>query len=120
MLHHRDAATTMLHHRDGDMFPPVVTIGIQAKELNLHFIRPENLVTHGLRVFRCLLANSKRAVMCLLLRSGFCLATLPKRPDRWSAAEMVVLLDGSLISTKELWSSVSDHRVTSLTKAHLP
>ena len=28
--------------------------------------------------FRCLLANSKRAVMCLLLRSGFCLATTIK------------------------------------------
>ena len=31
--------------------------------------------------FRCLLANSRRAVMCLLLRSGFRLATLPYRPD---------------------------------------
>ena len=29
------------------------------------------------RVFRCLLANSKQAVMCLLLRSGFHLATWP-------------------------------------------
>ena len=37
--------------------------------MNLGFIRPENLVSHGLRVFRCLLANSKRAVMCLLLSS---------------------------------------------------
>jgi hypothetical protein len=27
--------------------------------------------------------------MCLLLRSGFRLATLPYRPDWWSAAEMV-------------------------------
>ena len=27
--------------------------------------------------FRCLFANSKRAAMCRLLRSGFCLATLP-------------------------------------------
>ena len=27
--------------------------------------------------FRCLLANSKWAAMCLLLRSGFCLATSP-------------------------------------------
>ena len=30
--------------------------------------------------------------------------------------EMVVLLEGSPISTKELWSSVSDHRVL----GHLP
>ena len=31
--------------------------------------------------FKCLLANSKRAVMCILLRSHFRLATLPSRPD---------------------------------------
>jgi hypothetical protein len=34
-------------------------------------------LSHGLRVFRCLLENSKRAVICLLLRIGFSLATLP-------------------------------------------
>jgi hypothetical protein len=28
-------------------FPPDVTIGIQAKECNLGFITPENLVSHG-------------------------------------------------------------------------
>ena len=39
--------------------------------------------------FRCLLANSKRAVMCLLLRSGFRLATLPYKTDWWSAAEII-------------------------------
>ncbi|KAK6315699.1 hypothetical protein J4Q44_G00132230 [Coregonus suidteri] len=61
----------MLHRRDGARFPPNVTLGIQAKEFNLGFIRPQNLVSHGLRVFRFLFANSKRAVMCLLLRSGF-------------------------------------------------
>ena len=92
----------MLHRRDGAMFPPDVTLGIQAKEFNLGFIRPDNLVSHGLRVFRCLLTNSKRAVMCLLLRSVFRLATLSLRPDWWSAAEMVVLLEGSPISTEEL------------------
>ena len=67
----------MLHRRDGARLPPDVMLCIQAKEFNLGFIRPENLVSHGLRVFRCLLANSKRAVMCLLLRRGFHLATLP-------------------------------------------
>ena len=77
-------------------------LGIQAKDFNLGLIRPENLVSHGLRVFRCLLENSKRAVMCLLLMSGFCLATLPLRPDWCNAAEMVVLLEGSPISTEEL------------------
>ena len=66
----------MLNGRDGAWFPPDVTLGIQAKEFNLAFIRPENLVSDGLGVFRCLVSNSKRAVMCLLLRSGFRLATL--------------------------------------------
>ena len=92
----------MLHSRDGARFPPDVTLGIQAKEFNLGFISPDNLVSHGLRFFRCLLANSRWAVMCLLLRSSFLLATLPQRPDWWSAVEMVVLLEGSSISTEEL------------------
>ena len=48
-----DAATTMLHCRNGARFPPDVMLGIQAKEFKLGFIRPENLVLHGLRVFRC-------------------------------------------------------------------
>jgi hypothetical protein len=42
-----DAATTMLHHREGASFPPYLTLGIQAKEFNLGFIRAENLVSHG-------------------------------------------------------------------------
>ena len=44
-------------------------------------------------------------------------------PDWWSAAEMVVLLEGSPISTEELCSSVRvtiRFLVTSLTKALLP
>jgi hypothetical protein len=94
----------------GARFPSDVTLGIQAK----HF----NLGSYGLRVFRCLLANTKRAVICLLLRSGFHLAT-----DWWSAAKMVVLLEGSPISTEEIWSSVRvtiRFLFTSLTKALLP
>ena len=79
----------MLQRRDGARFPLDVTLGIQAKEFNLGFIRPENLAS---KVFRCLFANSKRAVMCRL-------ATLP---DWWSAAEMVVLLEGYPISTEKL------------------
>ena len=120
----------MLHHKDGigqvirnAWFPPDVTLGIQDKEFNLGFIRPEYLVSHGLRVFMCLLANCKRAVMCLLLRNGFRLATLSYRPDWCSAAEMVVLLEGSPISSEELWSSVRvtiGFLVTSLTKTLLP
>ena len=57
--------------------------------------------------------------MCLLQRSSFRLATLPYRPDWWSAAEMVVLLEGSHLSIKECWSS-DRFLVTSLTKALLP
>ena len=37
----------MLHRRDGGRFPPDVTLGIQAKEFNLAFVRSENLVFHG-------------------------------------------------------------------------
>jgi hypothetical protein len=47
-----DSASTMLHRKDGigqvmssAWFPPDVML-----EFNLGFIRPENLVSHGLRV----------------------------------------------------------------------
>jgi hypothetical protein len=39
----------MLHLRDGARFPPDVTLGIQAKDFNLGYIRTENLLSHGLR-----------------------------------------------------------------------
>ena len=55
--------------------------------------------------------------MFLLLRSGVRLATLPYRPDWWIAAEMVVLQQGSLLSTEECWSS---NRVTIGVLGHLP
>ena len=42
----------MLRRRDGDRFPPDVKLGIQAKEFNLGFNRPENIVSHGLRVLK--------------------------------------------------------------------
>ena len=42
--------TTMLHRRDGARLTPDVMLGIQAKEFNLDFIRPKNLVSHVLRV----------------------------------------------------------------------
>ena len=61
--------------------------------------------------------------MCLLLRSGFRLATLPYRPDLWIAAEMVVLLEGSPLSTEERLSSdkvTIGFLVSSLTKALPP
>ena len=34
----------------GARFPPDVTIKIEAKQFSLGFIRPENLVSHSLRV----------------------------------------------------------------------
>lgn len=49
---------------------------IEAKQFNVVFIRPENLVSHNLRV-----------------------------PDWWSVAVIVVLLEVSPISTQDLWSS---------------
>lgn len=64
----------------GTWFPPDMTL--QAKEFNLCFIRVENW-----------------AVMCLLPRSGFCLTSLPYRPDYWDAAKMVVLLEASPLYT---------------------
>ena len=37
----------MLQRRDGARFPPDVMLGIQAKQFNVGFIRPEKLVSHG-------------------------------------------------------------------------
>jgi hypothetical protein len=39
------------------LFPTDVMLGIQAKEFNLGFIRPLNLVSHGLRVLYVLLSK---------------------------------------------------------------
>ena len=36
----------------GAWFPPDMTLGIQGEEFNLCFIRPDNLVSHGLRVLQ--------------------------------------------------------------------
>ena len=40
----------MLHHRDVARFLPDLTLGIQAEEFNLGFIKPEILDSYGLRV----------------------------------------------------------------------
>lgn len=58
--------------------------------------------------------------MCHLLGTGFRLTTLPCSPDWWSVAEMDVVLEGSLLTTEQCWSSVRvtiGFSVTSLTKA---
>jgi hypothetical protein len=56
-----DAATTMLHRRDGARFPSDVTLGIQAKQFNLSFIRPENLASHMFFCIDLLLRTSAPA-----------------------------------------------------------
>ena len=184
-----DAGTTMLYCRDGidqvmsgTWFPPDMMLGIQAKEFNLCFIRPENFVSHGLRVLQvpfgrsvedvqgfdwnatqaCSLAPAKTRngfllsqhrhaththttkpfflckrltffasswniclvhlsregwLSCFLLRSGFRLATLPYRPDWWSAAWWLSFW--KVLITEQRWSSVRmtiGYLVTSLTK----
>ena len=83
--------------------PPCITVGMAPCFLQMWRLafRPKSSILF-LMVWgsiRCLLANSKWAVMCLLLRRGFRLVTWP---DWWRAAEMVVLLEGSPISTEEL------------------
>lgn len=64
-----------------------------------------NIPTAWCYLFRYLSANSRLAAVCLLPRSGFC---LPRRPDWWIAAEMAVLLEGSLSIKKPL--SVESNR----------
>ena len=72
-----DAATTMLHRGRVQGFLQMWCLAFRPKSSIFGFIRPNNIFSQGLRVFCCLLANSKRTVMCVLLRSGFRLATLP-------------------------------------------
>jgi hypothetical protein len=73
----------MRHHRDGigqvmsdAWFPTDVTIGIQAEEFNLGFVRPENLVSHGQSPLGAFW-QTPSGLTCILLRSSFRLATLP-------------------------------------------
>ncbi|MEQ2309903.1 hypothetical protein AMECASPLE_003317 [Ameca splendens] len=94
----------MLHCRDGiglvmssAWFPSNMMPGIHTKYFNLCLIRAENFVSLDVRV---LVAISRLAAMCLLLRNGFLLATLPYSPSWWVTAEMVVLLEGTSISTE--------------------
>ena len=51
MLHCSDGIGQVM---SGAWFHPEMTLGIQAKEFNLCFIRPENLVSHGLKVLQVL------------------------------------------------------------------
>ncbi|KAI3351059.1 hypothetical protein L3Q82_005626 [Scortum barcoo] len=89
----------------GAWFPPNMTPGINAKEFNLCLIRPENFVSHGLRVLQVHFGKLQVQAGCHVpFDSGVAsaLASLPYRPDWWIAAEMVVLLEGFPLSTESL------------------
>nr|XP_020466496.1 chloride channel protein 1 [Monopterus albus] len=51
MLHCRDGIDQVV---SGAWFPPDMMLGIQAREFDLCFIRPESFVSRGLRVLQCL------------------------------------------------------------------
>ncbi|KAK3530952.1 hypothetical protein QTP70_006498 [Hemibagrus guttatus] len=59
---------------------------------------------HGVLQVPFGMLNFRHAVMCLL-QGVASVWKLPYRPDCWSAAEMVVLLEGSPLSTEKRWSS---------------
>ena len=94
---------------------------IQAKEFNLGFIRPENLVSHGQKF--AFWQTPCRLSYAFYWGVASIWPHYHKRSDWWSAAEMIVLLKRSPISTEEFWSSIRltiGFLVISLTKALLP
>ena len=79
-----------------------MTLGIQAKEFNLGFIRTrESYFSWSESPLGAFDSPFGVCLRCLLL-SGFCLATLPESPDWCCAAEIVGLLEGSPITAEEL------------------
>lgn len=54
---------------------PVWAPGVDTTEFNLCLIRPEDVTSHSLTT-KCFSANCRHAATCLLLRSGFCRASL--------------------------------------------
>jgi len=69
---------------------PNIVVGVMPKEFN--FVSSDQKIFFLMlsESFKCCLANSKRVVICL-----FHLATLPSRPEWWSAAVMITLPGGS-------------------------
>ena len=101
----------------------IMTPGIQAKEFNLCFNRPENFVSHGLRVLQ--VHFGKLQAGCHVPFTKEFLPSGHSTIQAWlvDCAEMVVLLEGSPLSTEEHWSSdrvTIGFLVTSLTKALFP
>uniref|UniRef100_A0A8C8JXE9 Uncharacterized protein n=1 Tax=Oncorhynchus tshawytscha TaxID=74940 RepID=A0A8C8JXE9_ONCTS len=87
-----------------------VLCGLVFSFCNLGFIRPENLVSYGLRVFRGILANSKWVVMCLFteecLPSGNSTIKAPqyKAHDSPLGVFQKAPKDSQTIRNKILWS----------------
>lgn len=74
---------------------------IHAKEFSQLLIRPEKFVYLGLGVLRLPFWQTPGRLPCaFLLRSGRRLTALPNGPDWW-IAEIVVLLEGSSLSSGE-------------------
>lgn len=87
-----DGINQVMH---GACFSPDKLLAVLPKEFSLHLTRPENLFPHAALM-------SLYPVLCLLFNNtGFCLATLPWRPDLWSAAETVLRLSGSSIAVQD-------------------
>ena len=89
----------MLHSRDGVLwvmccvgFAPNVTFCILTAKIRLGFVRPQNLFPYGFRIsgVGCFLYTSNENEDVLFLCHGFLPATLPSRPDLWSAGDLVV------------------------------
>ena len=118
MLHCRDGIGQVM---SGAWFPPDMTLGIQAKEFNLCFNRPENFVSHGLRVlqvdFGKLQAGCHVPFTEWLLSGHSTMQVIGGELQRWLSFWKV------LLSSQLHWSSVRvtiGFLVNSLTKALLP
>lgn len=67
-----------------------------AEKFNFGFIKPENYASYSLRVLQ--MTWSK-------LQVGFHLSFTDDFTDQWQVAVVVVFLEGSPISTQNLWRS---------------
>lgn len=82
-------------------FPPDITLSIQAKEFNPCFIRLENFVSRVMGVLQVSVGKlSVCRLSCAFSWGVASIWSLPNRPNCWSAAEIVVLLEGSPLFTE--------------------
>ena len=123
-----DAATIMLHGRDGvrwvmscARFLPDVVLCIQTKEFNCRLDRPQRLLPRALSL-SCAFLQTPGMLSCNFLQEWLLSGHSPISRDLWSAAKTVVLPEGSPISANKFCSSirvVSGFLLTSLTKPFL-